>query len=440
MPRPAIVFCTTVKNRTQHLRETLPRNLADNPKSKFVVLNYSSEDDLLEYLFSTHRAEIERGRLTVYSVLGEPKFRMAHAKNMALRCGMLEGADILVTLDADNFAGPGFEDFIEDRITRENNVFLCPKVIALGTTVRIAPRGVAGRLAVRTQDFIKAGGYDEKYVTWQGEDVDLVARLKRMGYSPRFFDPAHLDAIRHGDAVRFREYPEAKKYENDEEIKRINEAKNTVVNFGKIGCGVVYRNMSGRVVLDPLPTRVFGIGFQKTATTSLYEAFKTLGFDSFHWETGDAARDILDQMTAFGKSWKLERYYALCDNPIPLLYEQLDVGYPGSKFILTERDECDWLKSVERLWDRTCNPSRWEWDVWPISNRIHRALYGRTDFDAWTFLARYRRHNQEVKDYFQNRPGDLLVMRMENGSGWRELCEFLDVPIPDAPYPHSNRS
>lgn len=415
--------------------------MADNPRSKFVVLNYSSEDDLLEYLFSTLKAEIERGRLVVYSVLGEPKFRMAHAKNTAFRCGMLEGAKILVTLDADNFAGPGFEDFIEDRITRENNVFLCPRAIGLGTgNARVQPRGVAGRLAIREQDFIKAGGYDEKYVTWQGEDVDLVARLKRMGYSPRFFDQAHLDAIGHGSDVRFKEYPHAKQYETDEEVRRINSEKHTVVNYGNIGRGTVYRNMEGRIDLGPVPTRIFGIGFQRTATMSLYEAFKVLGFDSFHWETNDTARDIWDQMNEFGKSWTLERYYALCDNPIPMLFKQLDKAYPGSKFILTMRDEDAWIRSVERWWNPLHNPSRWEWDVWPFPNRIHRACYGRADFDATTFLDRYRRHNQEVMDYFRHRPDDLLIMRMENEPGWPALCEFLDVPTPAIAYPHVNGS
>ena len=444
-----IVFCTTVKNRTFHLSETLPQNLADNPRSKFVVLNYSTQDDLLDYLFSFHKSEIESGRLTVYSHLNQPVFHMSHAKSMAMRCGILEGADILVTLDADNFAGRGFEDFIEERFARERNIFLCPRVVALGTAqVRIAPRGVAGRLAIRTQDFIKAGGYDEKYDTWHGEDVDLVARLRRMGLAPRMIDPIFLDAIRHGDYIRFKEYPHAKQYENDEEVRQINEAKHTIVNFGNFGCGAIYRNWNGvfplyeliPTYLKPLPTRIFGIGFQRTATTSLHEAFKILGLDSFHWETGDKARDIWDEMNEYGKSWTLERHYALSDNPIPLLYQKLDLAYPGSKFILTVRDEDDWLQSVERLWDRNYNPSRWEWDVWPFSNRIHRAIYGRTDFDPETFLARYRQHTVDVIEYFcdADRPSDLLIMRTDKGDGWPELCNFLDVPIPSVPYPYAN--
>jgi hypothetical protein len=442
MPDTQIVMCTTCKGRTFHLRETLPANLRDNPKSKLVVLDYNSEDGLLDYLREEHIDDIASGHLVVYSYRDSQVFHMAHAKNMAARLGVVEGADILVTLDADNFTGAGFEDSIVEAFKRENNIFMCPRVVALGTgAVRIAPRGVAGRVAVRVQDFVKAGGYDMKYDTWRGEDVDLAARLRRMGYAPRFINPMNLDAIRHGNGLRFKEYPHAAQYENDEEVRYINERKHTVVNFGDFGCGVAYRNPGPEevpVVLRPIPTRIFGIGMHRTATTSLHEALKMLGYDSFHWDTGDKARDIWDEMNTEGRSWTLERYYALCDLPIPLLYRKLDVAYPGSKFILTVRNEKAWLRSVEGLWSYKRNPNRWEWDVWPFSNRIHRALYGRTDFDAETFLVRYRRHNEEVVAYFRDRPNDLLVMDMDAGAGWRELCAFLGNKVPDIPYPRAN--
>jgi hypothetical protein len=41
-----------------------------------------------------------------------------------------------------------------------------------------------------------------------------------------------------------------------------------------------------------------------------------------------------------------------------------------------------------------------------------------------------------VVKYFINRPDDLLVMKMDNGAGWWELCNFLGKPIPNnVPYP-----
>jgi len=442
MVAEAIVFVTTCRGRLGHIRETLPQNLKDNPRGKFVLLDYNDPDPLGEYIREVHHEDLISGRLIYFRNPAPRRFFMGHAKNMAQRLGILEGGEITVTLDADNFTGPGFDEFIEEKFAQEDNIFLCPRVVALGsgqTQVRIAPRGVAGRLAIRVQDFLKAGGYDENYDTWRGEDVDLVARLRRMGYAARFIDPRFLNAIRHGSGVRFHDYPYAAQYENDAEIKRINEAKHTVVNFGQIGVGTVYRNFVPEPIeIPPIPTRIFGVGLQRTATTSLHEAFKILGFSSFHWNTGDKARYIWDEMQANGKSWTLERYYALSDNPIPLLYKDLDLAYPGSKFILTLRDEVSWLKSVERLWDPRFNPNRWEWDTYPFSNRIHRELYGRADFDAEVFLTRYRAHNAAVMHYFRRRPKDFLVLRMDRNPGWEELCAFLGQDIPPVPYPFAN--
>src|ERR1700733_9715335 len=178
---PLIVFVTTCRGRTEHLKQTLPRNLGDNPSalSKFVVLDYSSQDDLLAYLKSAHARELASGKLVVYSYPGADRFHMSHAKNMAARCGILEGADILVTLDADNFTGLDFDQFVYDQfscgstIGPERDIFLCPNFPLIKSLPHgpLRPaRGYAGRLAIRTQDFIKAGGYDEAFDTWRGED------------------------------------------------------------------------------------------------------------------------------------------------------------------------------------------------------------------------------------------------------------------------------
>jgi hypothetical protein len=194
----------------------------------------------------------------------------------------------------------------------------------------------------------------------------------------------------------------------------------------------------------------------KTATSSLHKAFQALGFDSFHWGAGESPL-IWQEMNAtnetyrhtsegyltdvhVGRSKTLERWYALSDNPIPLLYKQLDKAYPGSKFILTVREEQDWLRSVERLWDKRYNPTRWVWDAYPFSNHIHTVLYGQKDFNAEIFLARYRCHNQEVQQYFKERPDDLLILNIPLGEGWEPLCEFLGKPIPDAPFPWNNNT
>ena len=49
-------------------------------------------------------------------------------------------------------------------------------------------------------------------------------------------------------------------------------------------------------------------------------------------------------------------------------------------------------------------------------------------------LAVFNRHNQEVRDTID--PKRLLVF--EAREGWEPLCRFLEVSVPDEPYPRLN--
>lgn len=416
-----IVFATTVKNRAFHLAQTLPINLAGNPRSTFVILDYGSKDALAPVL-DPHR---DSERVAVYHYNAAGAFHMAHAKNMAHRLGMFEGADVLVNLDADNYLGDGFENFIAANFKR--NSFLWSGIVK-GHGRKL--RGVSGRIGVTPNAFLKAGGYDEKYGTWSPDDKDFNNRLRYLGYSAMEIERNYLSAIPHGNGLRFQEYPHARETADGEDSE-LPALKTGVANGGHVGVGDVF-GKHGRIIrLHPFPTRIFGIGLHKTATTSLHAALRILGYESAHWESGNWARDVWDEMKASGHSPSLERFYAASDLPISILYKELDRGYPGSKFILTVRDEATWLRSVRDHFSWK-NPFRWEWDVYPISNRLHQFVYGRKDFDYDTFRDRYRRHNAEVMEYFKDRPNDLLVMREPR---WEELCAFLGRETPTEDYP-----
>ena len=448
---PAIVFCTTCKGRVQHIEKTLPKNLADNAdyeNCKFVLLDYNSPDHLIPYLKANHQASIDSGKLVVYSYREPGPFKMAHAKNMAHRLGILEGSEILCNLDADNFTGPGFASYIAEQFRTEENIFLWARMIFTGENQ--TPRGINGRLVVSARAFLHTGGYDEQFATWSPDDKDFNLRLRRLGYERREIDRQYLQAVLHNDKMRFREYKHVSTAatEDDAHSESVDSSDTTVANFGRIGCGTVFKNFSHElwtvtapgvygIDLGPLHTRIFGIGMHKTATTSLHMAFKILGFDSAHWKSAHWAKSIWDEMHSSGRSLTLEKHYALCDLPITLLYEKLDVAYPGSKFILTTRNEERWLQSVRNHWSPEHNKFRAAWDTDPFTHRIHKALYGQKNFDAEIFIARYRRHNAEVQEYFKDRPGDLLVMDMDRNPGWSELCAFLDRPIPGVAYPRA---
>jgi len=175
--------------------------------------------------------------------------------------------------------------------------------------------------------------------------------------------------------------------------------------------------------------KVFGIGFQRTGNTSLWAALNMLGISTVKFPKQlyyDPDHPILN------------RYEGFTDNPIPLLYQKLDRRFPGSRFILTVREEQSWLKSVE--WLYTIGAIKFYWNERLETDEIHQALYGATNFDPKIFLERYRQHNRSAVEYFADRPGDLLVMEIHAGDGFAKLCPFLGLPAPRKPFPRRNRS
>jgi hypothetical protein len=400
------------------------------------VLDYNSQDDLLAFL-QLFPLEIAQERLAVYSFRGWPKFRLAHAKNMAHRLGIAEGGDILVNLDADNFSGERFSEFAGKMFAENPRAFLWAQMVK-GEMAR----GVSGRIAVSPKAFTSVGGYDEKFTGWSSDDKDFNLRLRMTGFEPAQIKPEFLSAVGHNDKIRFKEYPHLMTSGDAEFAIEAASIKKAVVNDGKIGCGTVYRNFDRDDVvrINPIPTRVFGVGFPKTGTVSLHTAFGILGYESWHWSSAHIAKKIWQQMNHSDVSPTLERFEALCDLPIPLLYKKLDVAYPGSRFILTVRNEKKWLSSIRRHFMSEHNRWKAGWNNDPFTHRAHHLAYGRYDFDESTFLERYRSHNAEVQEYFRWRPQDLLILHLDKGAGWHNLCPFLDKPIPPSLFPHENRS
>jgi hypothetical protein len=179
------------------------------------------------------------------------------------------------------------------------------------------------------------------------------------------------------------------------------------------------------------PAKVFGIGFHKTGTSSLGVALRWLGYRVCNG--ADPLRRALGGRSMMGLLLRgelepllqvAEGYDAFRDNPWFVLYRSLDQRFPGSRFVLTERDEERWLLSALRYFGSTDSRfRRWIYGVGtPIGNT-----------ERW--LERYRQHNHEVKQYFRSRPADLLVVDWEKGHGWAELCSFLGQLPPPGPFP-----
>ena len=172
--------------------------------------------------------------------------------------------------------------------------------------------------------------------------------------------------------------------------------------------------------------RVFCIGWHKTGTSTLGYALLELGYsvvgcrlDMVHPLRRGDFREVLDLAGDFD---------ALQDVPWAALYRELDQRYPGSRFILTERNEDSWLRSASRHFGTTDVP-------------LHEWLYGAgvLNGNEALYRERYARHNREVREYFRDRPEDLLVMNFAEGDGWDALCGFLGHERPAKRFPHANK-
>lgn len=166
--------------------------------------------------------------------------------------------------------------------------------------------------------------------------------------------------------------------------------------------------------------KVFGVGFQKTGTTSLGTIFTKLGYDvaSYHDFRDFAPRDHADWSEVTARALEIAgRVDAAKDTPWPLLYRELDEAFPGSKFIHVTRDPDAWIASAVK--DFAAHP-----------NGLHQTIYGcpcpKGHEEVW--LARYNRHNEEVAAYFATRPDDYLHLRLEDGVSYEAVCDFLGEP------------
>lgn len=210
--------------------------------------------------------------------------------------------------------------------------------------------------------------------------------------------------------------------------------------------------------------KIFGIGLSKTGTTSLGAALNILEFrvihspyemlnfrapdlvtricDGLNWRIPDLNREIpylRHLLYGLGKNQTkfdfLSEYEAAMDLPVGLYYRQLDEYYPGSKFILTVRNDEDWLESARQHFA----PRSVRQDFHTF-NRTRLDVYGSILFNEKKFLDAYRKHVRGVRHYFKDRPNDLTVLDIPSGDGWDILCPFVGKPIPNEPFPHANKS
>ncbi|KAI9268303.1 P-loop containing nucleoside triphosphate hydrolase protein [Phascolomyces articulosus] len=205
------------------------------------------------------------------------------------------------------------------------------------------------------------------------------------------------------------------------------------------------------------PLEVIGAGFGRTGTDSLRAALNILGYNTHHMfvmlkheqeqypELFTEAYEHPEHDIDWDKVYT--GFNAAVDWPTSSFIKQLLEKYPKAKVLLTRRDPDDWYRSVKN----TIFHYAQQTDIFPDAddpNSYYQRLrkmahtiimdgaFGNPEqfLDEEATKAKFVAHNKWVEEYV---PADQLLV-MELGEGWERLCQFLNKPVPDVPYPRSN--
>ncbi len=187
--------------------------------------------------------------------------------------------------------------------------------------------------------------------------------------------------------------------------------------------------------------KIFGIGYAKTATSSLGNALEILGYRCIHDPYELLPGFFPDELADFPVDpCVLENHDAFA-GVVCLIYRELDQVCPGSRFILTERGEDSWLRSIRGHLHPKSKATRMDTEI-PLQRFVRARMFnGHLWFEdefADDYLQAFRDHSRGVMEYFRGRD-NLLVMDVEMGDSWEKLCGFLGVDIPETPFPWRNR-
>lgn len=135
-----------------------------------------------------------------------------------------------------------------------------------------------------------------------------------------------------------------------------------------------------------------------------------------------------------------EGYGAQVDWPGAAVWRETSIAFPDAKVVHTERPEDNWWNSFNTTIGKffAALPVL---DLPPHVRAVAELMSGwwlSDTFDDYTdrdsAIAAYRGNNRSVRETI---PADRLLV-FNVADGWEPLCRFLDVPIPDTPFPRAN--
>jgi hypothetical protein len=165
--------------------------------------------------------------------------------------------------------------------------------------------------------------------------------------------------------------------------------------------------------------KIFGIGLSKTGTKSLTYILQRNKFHVIH------NPDVSKLFSG--------KYEGVTDVPVALNFKKLDEKFPNSKFIYTVRPNVEeWAQSLFKLWKGKNNGVNTN----KMRKKIREDMYGVSNPNSpMELYDAYKKHHENVMDYFKDREEDLLVLNIIGGDTPQKVYDFLNIKGKETIFP-----
>jgi glycosyltransferase involved in cell wall biosynthesis len=181
-----ISYCVPCHNRAHDLKKVMLSLITAanvSPPVEIMILDYNSPDDLAGYMkYMMEITEFTGGsRLSYKKYVGRDYFPVGHARNLSVLASI---GEFLLISCADFILDREYFKIVREILEDKEIVWLCPR-----------PHKIASVLGCSREEFIDAGGFDERFEYYGKEDKDMILRLKRRGKKFAYFPTGLVEAI-----------------------------------------------------------------------------------------------------------------------------------------------------------------------------------------------------------------------------------------------------